>query len=334
MEESEFAGMDSRCENDAMEARAESPADLIAAAALVLGYHPADSLVVLALDGRTVGFLLRLDLPETTAQSEREDFSAAVLGILREHQVARAVVLGYGEAEAVTPILEEVCSAMAGSGIGVVAALRVAAGRYFPYPARSGDDAGTPFDVATSSVTAHAVLAGMVTLPDREALAATIEPIAGAEREKMLDATAEAMVRLATLVAYAGTAAAVRTGHQVVANAVRRYRAAGTLSMTEMAELIVHLISPDVRDRAGCAITGEDWELAMWRDVTRHADRALVASPAALLAFTAWRRGEGALAGLAVERALNADPSCRLAQLMAQALTSGACGREFPASGR
>ena len=48
-----------------------------------------------------------------------------------------------------------------------------------------------------------------------------------------------------------------------------------------------------------------------------------VAPPAALLAFTAWQAGDGALASIAIERALEADPEYSMALLVADALHAG-----------
>ena len=42
----------------------------------------------------------------------------------------------------------------------------------------------------------------------------------------------------------------------------------------------------------------------LWTDLTRRACPGYVAAPAALLAFTAWQAGNGALANLALDRAL------------------------------
>ena len=48
-----------------------------------------------------------------------------------------------------------------------------------------------------------------------------------------------------------------------------------------------------------------------------------VPAPASLLAFTAWQCGEGALANVAIERALGADPAYSMALLLAQAIQTG-----------
>jgi hypothetical protein len=49
-----------------------------------------------------------------------------------------------------------------------------------------------------------------------------------------------------------------------------------------------------------------------------------VAAPASLLAFVAWQDGNGALANVALDRALADNPRYSMAQLLRQALDSGA----------
>ena len=46
----------------------------------------------------------------------------------------------------------------------------------------------------------------------------------------------------------------------------------------------------------------------LWTDVVRRAQPGYVAAPASLLAFTAWQAGDGALANIALDRALADDP--------------------------
>jgi hypothetical protein len=57
--------------------------------------------------------------------------------------------------------------------------------------------------------------------------------------------------------------------------------------------------------------------------VTRRARPDLVPGPASLLAFAAWRTGDGTLATLALNRALAADPSYRMAGLLDQVIQAG-----------
>ena len=62
----------------------------------------------------------------------------------------------------------------------------------------------------------------------------------------------------------------------------------------------------------------------LWTDLTRHAQPGYIAAPAALLAFTAWQNGNGALANLALDRALADTPGYSMALLLRDAIDAGA----------
>jgi hypothetical protein len=62
----------------------------------------------------------------------------------------------------------------------------------------------------------------------------------------------------------------------------------------------------------------------LWTDVVRRAQPGHVAGPASLLAFVAWQSGDGALANLALDRALADDPDYSMATLLRQVISSGA----------
>ena len=84
--------------------------------------------------------------------------------------------------------------------------------------------------------------------------------------------------------------------------------------------LLLHI---PIRDHAWSITEGADDEIALWSDLTRRARPDLVPGPASLLAFAAWRTGDGTLATLALNRALAADPSYRMAQLLHEAVQAG-----------
>ena len=62
----------------------------------------------------------------------------------------------------------------------------------------------------------------------------------------------------------------------------------------------------------------------LWIDVTGRAQPGYVAAPAALLAFVAWQAGDGALANVALDRALADEPRYSMALLLRQVITAGA----------
>jgi hypothetical protein len=305
-----------------------SPADLIAVTPYLLGFHPTDSVVVIALRGRAVAFAARGDLP---------GHRAPVRGVAREivttvaRQAADAVaVLGYGPAATADPLLRAVRDTAHRRGLRVEEVLRVDAGRWWSYLCenpRCCPPEGTPIDPDTSEVAAWCTFVGLTAAASRQDLARRVAPVGGAARAAMARATdraEQALLDQLAAVPEAGRAGfLLAEGAAAVRAALERYAAGGVLDDGELARLGALLVSIPVRDLAWRAVTTEQPHLALWTDVTRRVDPPLVPAPASLLAFTAWRAGDGALAGLALERALREDPAYSLANLLLDALRQG-----------
>ena len=62
----------------------------------------------------------------------------------------------------------------------------------------------------------------------------------------------------------------------------------------------------------------------LWTDVVRRAQPGYGPAPASLLAFVAWQNGDGALANVALDRALADNARYSMALLLRDALDSGA----------
>ncbi|HKB31444.1 MAG TPA: DUF4192 domain-containing protein, partial [Streptosporangiaceae bacterium] len=90
--------------------------------------------------------------------------------------------------------------------------------------------------------------------------------------------------------------------------------------------LTVTLADVRVRDDAWARMDPEHREphRRLWADVVRRAEPHYVPAPACLLAFTAWQSGDGALANVALARALEQHPTYTMAQLLLEAVGSGA----------
>jgi hypothetical protein len=108
--------------------------------------------------------------------------------------------------------------------------------------------------------------------------------------------------------------------------AIARYRDGGTITDDGLAAwLVVSLAQLPVRDDAWARMEPEhrDAHRRLWTDLVRGAADAWVPAPAALLAFTAWQCGEGALASIAIDRALACDPGYSMALLLREILDAG-----------
>ncbi|MDG4804071.1 DUF4192 domain-containing protein [Micromonospora sp. WMMD980] len=327
-----------------------SPADLVAAVPYLLGFHPADSVVVVAVRGRRVVFAARGDLPEPG--SDPGPAARHLARVVVRQDADAATVIGYGPAARVTGAVDAVGGALDEAGVIVLDALRVTDGRWWSYlcdePACCPAD-GTPYDPAASQVSAAAVFAGQVALPDRAALAAQVSPLDGPVRLAMRRATGRARTRLAALTGVPpgsdspggvssdgvapggvpsggrrGEARAVRSaGTAAVRAAFRRQRRGERLDDDEVAWLTVLLTHVAVRDHAWSRTDGLDADISLWTDVFRRAEPDLTAAPGTLLSFAAWRAGHGALAAVTLERVLATHPEYPLAVLLDEALRRG-----------
>jgi hypothetical protein len=98
---------------------------------------------------------------------------------------------------------------------------------------------------------------------------------------------------------------------QAVASALDLYRAGGHFeSHKDAAELALLLQSLRVRDDAWARTdpAHRRAHLRLWTDLTTLARPGYAVAPAELLAFTAWQDGDGALANVALDRALADTP--------------------------
>jgi hypothetical protein len=302
----------------------------------LLGFHPSRSLVVLGVRGRAdqVCLAFRYDLPDPPDTEVSADIAAHACAVLARTQITAAIVIGYGPATLAGPAIEPAAGAMLHAGVDVLAVLRAEGGRYWSALCR--DPACCPADGACYDPCSHpaaAVLsqAGISAYPDRAALARTLEPPPGSARVTR-QATSRALRRADTLIAaaqQAGTdpaAALAGAGRRAVRQAIWQYRSgAAAISAPRRAFLAVVLADLQVRDDAWALMDPEfrACHLRLWTDVVTGAAPEFVPGPASLLAFTAWQSGEGALANVAVERALAADPAYTMALLIGQAVQAG-----------
>jgi hypothetical protein len=316
--------------------RISSPSSLLAVIPPLLGFEPSEpSLVVVGTESprAEVRITLRFDIPDAR-------LAAAVAGdaisYLADNCITTAAVVGYGPDSLVTPIAEEVLRRFPDAGITLTEVLRAQDLRYWSYLCTNPEccqPEGTPFDPKAHPIAAK--LAGKPVLASRAALAQTIAPVTGEEAEAMSRATHRAEARARRLIREAGSAARRKArrralygpGLLAVAEAIARYREGRSLaSRNAAAWLALVLEDLPVRDDAWARMHPDHNQahLRLWTDVTRLAQPGYAAAPAALLAFTAWQSGNGALANVALDRALADQPDYSMARLLRQALDGGA----------
>ncbi|MFC4148046.1 DUF4192 domain-containing protein [Micromonospora mangrovi] len=318
-----------------------SPADVLAAVPYLLGFHPTHSVVTVGLTGTKVTVVSRADLPDPAEVTRWVNaFAPQQIVVLGNVSATAVIVVGYGAAPIVTPVVDVLRPRLLAAGIDLLDTLRVTDGRFYSYQCRDPRCCpvdGLPFDPTTSATAVRAIAAGQVALPDRAALVASVAAVTGPARDAMTAATRRARQRLTAVQAAGGRAAVIRLGRAAVEDTFDRYRDEHVAADDEVAWLTVLLTHIAVRDIAWEATTGtQPWHMAVWTDLTRRADPSLAAAPASLLAFAAWREGLGALAAVALDRALTADPHYRLAHILDRALRDGippAVLEQWPSTG-
>ena len=319
--------------------RIGTPAALLAVIPGLLGFDPGDSIVVVgtAAPDEPVRLTLRYDTPDPARPEVAAALARHALSVLAAQGVTSAATVGYGTDAAVAPVAAALRERAAATGITITESLRVTGGRYWSYACADPSccpPAGTPFDPAAHPAARALAAAGGTVLADRRELAATIAPAAGQRAAAMRRATGRALAEVSRITGRlerAGTRVPGRrltaaVGQVAVRDAIGQCRA-GKLPGTELAAwLTVALREVRVRDDAWARMDPayQGAHLRLWSHLTRLARPGYVAAPAALLAFVAWQCGDGALANVALDRALADSPRYSMAVLLREALDSGA----------
>lgn len=306
-------------------ARMTSPGEVVALVPTLCGFTPSESLVVVSLRGRRgrIGLTVRCDLPRPADEVALADEVSGRIA----HDGASGVLLVVHTEEttprARTGLVDAVAAACRRHGLEVREALLVNRGRWTSYlcdgpgccPAE-----GTPVDrpptPALRLVAAEAALQGRAVLASREELVASVAPpslLLAARAEQQLDRAAAEWV-----------ASLARDGREdtqhVALRAARDLLDRGAeVPVAEAAALAVAVHDVVVRDQmATWALDRYDELLALLLQVVRHVVPGYDAPVCALLAWVAYAGGDGALANVALARALTSDPDYPLARLLQQ----------------
>jgi hypothetical protein len=304
-----------------MTLRARCTEDLIAAAPLVLGFQPTDSVVMLTSDGDRP-FHARIDLPSRSEPAAAGgDVADMLLGSARRNGVQSLALVFFSDDErAVRRVWRALRRGSERARLRVVEAVRADGRRYYPLLGdQRAREIGIAYDVASHPFAAHAVLHGIVVEKDRAALVASVAPDRGAQR------LVEAVIDRIGLVATAppSTGSERRRWGEWLQRVVERHVGRGTLATDEEVAR-VGWVAQDlrVRDAAWALIRRSDAERhqEFWRDVARRMPDPLAAAPAALLGWAAWQAGHGALAWIAVDRCCEVAPDYGMAAILGRCL--------------
>jgi hypothetical protein len=299
--------------------RLRSPGEIAAAVPLLCGFLPTESLVAVSLRGdrRRIGLTLRVDLP-TCAD---DDAAGEIVSRLAHDGASAAVFVVYTDEPGSRPrdaLVEALVETSRAHGITVMEALHVRSGRWSSYtcdhPGCCPVD-GTPIATgpAVETLAASAALEGRAVLRDRDELVASLAPpvlLAARAAEQRLDA---ALVERLADVASRGQAAA----RAAAVAAVRAALHDEQLSAEAVAAIAVSLQDVLLRDEVALlALEDTDALLALLLRLARETVAPYDVPVCTLVALVSWVRGDGALANVALDRALSGDPGYGMATLL------------------
>lgn len=293
-----------------------SPEDLLAAVPHMLGFQPAESLVVVPFGPGLPA--LRVDLP--TNRREREDVWEAVHEGLHRHVrgTARAGIICFtADNEAAERASHHLANHL--DTIGVISYPRLQA-----HDSRWRDlDTGSSGVVDTRTVTrvaAEMVLAGAAEpAVSRAALAASLV----GDRTGVARALDDVRARV--------TSSPPRVEHVWAQARLQQFHADGNrLTDRDAARMLVSLETIDTRDALWADMTRENVasHVALWTDLTRRAPDEVRTAPATMLAFGSWLRGDGARAWCALDQ-IPLGPPYSMAAIVASMLEHGLHPREW-----
>lgn len=307
-------------------ARLTTPAEFVAMVPMLTGFVPRESVVVVSLrpPRKRIGLTMRFDLPPPELIHVLAD---EVADRLAEDGAVCALLVVYTEADGTLPGQELVDLVEAACGIPLEDALLVRGGRWWSYHCRRATccpPEGTPLEATPSPalelVAAENALDGRAVLPSRDDLVRSVAPptfLAAEAALQRLDAATESW-----------TAAVRRDREQA--------RAQALLTARRMLDEVAEGATPDPPDIAALAIAAHDvsvrdqiatWmldrpahTLALLLQVVREVPPPYDAPVCTILAWVAYGAGNGALANVALDRALGTDPGYSLATLLRAAL--------------
>jgi Domain of unknown function (DUF4192) len=302
--------------------RLNRPGVLIAALPAVLGFVPEKSLVLVTVDRGEMGCVMRVDLSDELTGSI-EHF-ADVAATAKPDSAIAVVVDDEGAScrmcnDEYRQLAATLSETLAERGIELLAVHvvdRVAAGGRW-HCADGCGRAGTVEDPSASPMAVAAVLDGRRLYGRRAELQ---EVIAVADP-----------VRSAALAAAIGNVDADRSDADVRCDVETAIAAAARVADGQLlpddtaARLACALTDPLVRDTLYALAVGEYSGQAesLWAELSRTLPEPWRAEALVLLAFSAYARGDGPLAGVSLDAALRCDATHRMAGMLDTALQSG-----------
>ncbi len=323
--------------------RISDPGTLISSVPALLGFHPRRSLVAICLAGTKVGAVMRHDLvldepgraggvmdlvlEQFAAVAEREGADRMLAVVVDDRIPPRARPADLAGHVAVVERFRDLLDRSAIELSAAHVCSRIQAGA--PWQDLDGANHGILPDPTASAVAAAQVLEGWAIRGSREELEAVLDPASPDVQERiadLIDAARDDSTRgVARTRAAADPERADREGLEYVLTRIAQHDSGEEISAEECVELALALENLTIRDSLLALSAGVHAGAAeqMWVHLARSLPDPERAEPLALLGYSAYLRGDGPMAGVALCAALTADPCHRLAGLLDDALQAG-----------
>lgn len=312
--------------------RLSGPGDIVSALPAMFGFVPESSLVLVLLDLRDSGArldcFLRLDLDVLTESSTEEVAADLTATARRAHSPggdtlhACLVVVGDGsdhdpESAPVSEPVLDLVTALTAQNWELPMAFwvpTIASGvRWTSYI--DPGETGLVEDWTTHPLTMLQAIHGYGTAASRGDLEAALTPTPGPHlqrRQELLDAASTPLAVDAVATVFDAIEAAAE-GHAPCED-------------HHYVSLVVALRDPAARDLAMLVSTqrdNRDTAINLWKSVLANMPAAETTEAAVVLAIIAYAIGDGVVARLSVDKALQAQPGHRMARLINETLTAG-----------
>ncbi len=287
--------------------KATSPGDLLGVVPYLLGFHPADSVVMVLLGEREVMMTARIDV---SALVEPVELALYLDEVRRSQGALGLVTVTYSH----DPQAREDTAALAAAldPLVLIDAL-VADGERWWSVLCDGPccpPEGTPYDAGSNALSAAAVYAGLSALPSRGAVEAMVDG------PPVDDENALSVLVDEALEAWIDTPVGARK--RLVRRLVTDALDGPPLSDPDCVRLAVLVHDLAVRDVAWAQLSRERAEshVTLWQQVVARTPSWLASAPLCLLGMAAWVSGNGALQNCCIERVDRIDPSYSMATLL------------------
>jgi len=305
-----------------------SPHDLLAAIPFLIGYHPSDSLVLVAIKGDLVSMAMRVDYPE----NENTDTYDLLAHHLKLDGADAALMLAYVPSEKSelhetgAEVLDQMSNSLTKNAIAIRESIEVIGNRWRSVICEDisccPPEGNMLPDFESSRVAAEQVMAGR-SMPfiDVSKLADSIAALPNIGVEFIAQVESYFVHEEAP-----DLIEKQRDGATAVVDLGQLYEfGRGSSDPDLVAQVIGRLSDIQVRDYALGIHSAENIEAywTMWKELLRIAPVGYVAPIASIFAAVAYESVQGALAHKALDRALIDNPGYSLALLLRRVFSAG-----------